>query len=265
MTEHPDPVEATNSSTTSRGGGRAWIAVVVLAAIVCAAAASVGAYLNWMWWPVSYGGGLLIALAAGVLLLLGGIGALIARRLRFVRIQRVALFVLAAGVGLVAGESLGPSRERLLDPQEGTMTLRLESPVVAVATGPATCTNVASATEFAVTGDSNIRLDTPDQPFVSISVDKGDRWQVLQDGPRKDGVLLRIDVTAALVTDGGKPGTIGMRATGSSTMTSTFSNSGGSIRFAGLAAQSGPDFTGDSVDLAGTLEWTCSAGPAATP
>ncbi len=40
---------------------------------------------------------------------------------------------------------------------------------------------------------------------------------------------------------------------------STFSNEGGSIRFAGLGAQVGPDFTSESMDLAGTLEWTCEA------
>ena len=83
--------------------------------------------------------------------------------------------------------------------------------------------------------------------------------------PRKDGVLLRIEVSARLVKDDGKPGTIGMWAAGSSTLTSTFSNTGGSIRFAGLVAQTGPDYTGESMDLAGTLEWTCGAAPVVTP
>jgi hypothetical protein len=121
------------------------------------------------------------------------------------------------------------------------------------------CTNVASATEFQVSGDPNMRLDTPDQPFVSVYLDVGDRWQVLRDGPRKDGVLLDIGIMGALVTDAGKPGAIGMQATDSSTLESTFSNSGGSIRFAHLVARSGPDFTGGSMDLAGTIVWTCSA------
>jgi len=145
------------------------------------------------------------------------------------------------------------------------MTLRLESPVAATATGPAICTNVASATEFAVSGDSNMTLNTPDHPFVLIATDVGDRWRVLRDAPRKDGVLLRIDVSGRLVTDAGKPGTIGMWAAGSSTLTSTFSNTGGSIRFARLVAQTGPDYTGESLDLAGTLEWTCGRAPSATP
>jgi hypothetical protein len=138
-------------------------------------------------------------------------------------------------------------------------------PVAATATGPAICTNVASATEFAVSGDSNMTLDTPDHPFVLIATDVGDRWRVLRDAPRKDGVLLRIDVSGRLVTDAGKPGTIGMWAAGSSTLTSTFSKTGGSIRFAGLVAQTGPDYTGESLDLAGTLEWTCGGANSVTP
>ena len=139
------------------------------------------------------------------------------------------------------------------------MTLRLESPAIAIATGSAVCGNVASGTEFAVSGDSNMQLDTLDQPFVSVELNIGDRWRVLRDAPRKDGVLLEVRITGRLVTDAGKPGDIGMQATDSSTLESTFSNSGGSIRFAHLVAQSGPDFTGESMDLAGTLVWTCGA------
>jgi len=243
-----------------RWRGRALYAVAFGGLVV---AALVAAYLNWIWWVPSYGGGLLIALAAAVILAVGGIAALLGRR--YASAKRVALVVLAMGVGIVAGEALGPSREPLIYQPGGTMTLRLESPVAATATGPAVCANVASATEFSVNGDSNMRLDTPDSPFVSVFADTGDRWRVLREAPRKDGVWLRIDVMGALVTDAGKPGAIGMQAAGSSTLTSTFSNTGGSIRFAGLVAQSGPDYTGESMDLVGTLEWTCGAAPAVTP
>jgi hypothetical protein len=252
MTTSP-PGQGMNASTTSTASGRGRIALIMIAAIVFVVAAIVGAYLNWIWW--AYDGWLMIILAAGAILLVGGILALIGRGI----VRRIALVVLAVGIGLAAGQSLGPSREPLIRPQGGTMTLRLESPVVGVATGPANCTNVASATEFAVSGDPNIRLDTPDRPFVSIYFDRGDRWQVLHDTLRKDGVLLNIGITGALVSDAGKPSPIGMQATESSTLESTFSNEGGSIRFAHLVAQSGPDFSGESMDLAGTLEWTCGA------
>jgi hypothetical protein len=174
-------------------------------------------------------------------------------------VRRAALVIVAVGIGLVAGQNLGPSREPLMIPSDGTLTLRLDSPVVGVATGPAICSNVASATEFQVSGDPNVRLDTPDQPFVSIYVNVGDRWRVLREVPRKDGVLLNIGITGTLVSDNGKPSTIGMQATEASTLESTFSNEGGSLRFANLAAQSGPDFNGESMDLAGTLEWTCGS------
>jgi hypothetical protein len=239
------------------------IALFALAVGAFVAAALAAAYMNWIWWVPSYGGGLLIALAAAAILAVGGIAALLGRR--YASAKRVALVVLAMGLGVVAGEALGPSREPLIMVADGTMTLRVESPVAATATGPATCANVASATEFSVDGDPNMRLDTPDSPFVSVFADTGDRWRVLREAPRKDGVWLRIDVGEALVKDGVKPGTLSMQAAGSSILTSTFSNAGGSIRFAGLAAQSGPDFTGESMDLAGTLEWTCGAAPSATP
>jgi hypothetical protein len=229
------------------------IALLSAIAVVFLAAAVAGAYLDWLWWPVAYGGGLLLALAAGVILLAGGALALVGRGV----VRRVALVVLAMGVGLVAGQNLGPSREPLIDEGSGTMTLTLETPVVATATGTAGCRNVASGTEFSVNGDPNMRLDTPDQPFVSVSLDIGNRWEVLREVPRKNGLRLTIDVTAALVTDAGKPTTVGMQATASSTVESTISNTSGSIRFSGLAPRTGPDFSGDSMDLAGTIVWTC--------
>jgi hypothetical protein len=250
-------VEAELETRTAGRSGRT--AVLIIAVIVFAVAAIVGAYLDWIWWPVY--SGLVITLAAGAILFVGGVLALIGRGIHSGIVRRIALVVLVVGVGLVAGQNLGPSREPLINPSGGTITLRLESPVVGVATGPANCTNVASATEFAVSGDPNIRLDTPDRPFVSIYLDVGDRWQVLRDTLRKDGVRLDIGVTAELVSDAGKPSTIGMQAAESSTLKSTFSNAGGSIRFANLVAQSGPDFNGQSMDLAGTLEWTCGAAP----
>ena len=248
-----DPVDP--PATTRQGRGRT-ILIAVLA-IVFAVSAIVGAYLDWLWWPVAYGGGLLIALGAGICLLVGGIVSGIGRGV----VRRIGLVVLAVGVGLVAGQLLGPSREPVIFQGGGTMTLHLTSPVVAEANGPVDCQNVASGTEFSVDGDPNLRLDTPEQPFVSIAINVGDRWKVLRDIPRKDGVSLQIGVTGALVQDGAKPGTVGMDATDASTLTSAFSNAGGSITFADLEPQVGPDFTGDAMDLAGTVEWTCGAAP----
>lgn len=72
-----------------------------------------------------------------------------------------------------------------------------------------------------------------------------------------DGVVLAIGITGARVSDDGKPSTIGMQAAPSSTLESAFSNEGGSVRFADLVAQAGPDFNGGSLNFAGMIEWTC--------
>lgn len=222
--------------------------------VVLIAAAVIGAYLDWMWWPVY--DGIMITIAAAALLLLGGVARIIGRLSGRRVARRVGTIIVAIGVGLVVGQAVGPSREPLLM-SGGTMTIRLESPVVAIASSPATCTNGASQTEFMVSGDPNMRLDTPDRPFISVTFDVGGRWEAIEEGPRKDGVRLRISGTDQLVPDSGKPASVGMQATEVSTLESTFSNSGGSIRFSALSPQGGPDFSGDSVDFAGTIEWTC--------
>ena len=63
----------------------------------------------------------------------------------------------------------------------------------------------------------------------------------------------------ARIPDDGFPSMVMMGLTDSSTLEASFSNAGGSLRFAGLVAQPRDDFTGPPVDLAGTLEWTCGA------
>lgn len=232
-------------------GDRRRATFIVAGAILFVAAAILGAYLDWLWWPVY--SGLMITIAAGLILIVAGLLALAGRG----TIRRVALLGLAIGVGLVAGQNLGPSREPLIHQFGGTITMRLESPWVAVASGPADCTNVASATEFQVSGDPNLRLDNPGSDFVSIYLNVGDRWAAQGDAMRKDGLHLSIGITPALVPDEGKPTTIAMVASEASSVTSTFANEGGSIRFSGLVAQTGPDFSGESMDLAGKIEWTC--------
>ena len=250
-------------SAAATPGRRGRVALLAVAVGAFAVAALGAAYLNWIWWVPSYGGEILIGLAAATVLIVGGIAAVIGRR--FARVKRIALVILAVGIGIAAGEALGPTREPYVV-TDGTLTLRLTSPVVATAAGAASCRNVASATEFAVNGDGNTLIEAGDRPAVSIFLDVGDRWEALRATPRKDGVWLRIDVTGRLITDAGKPGTLSMQATSSSTLTSTFSNGGGSITFAGLTAQAANwDFTGESMDLAGTLEWTCEGAPALAP
>ena len=240
-------------TNTSTAGARGPFTVFVIAAAGFGLGALAGAYLNWLWWEI---GSRPLATILGVaILIVGCIVALIPRGI----VRRIGLLILALGFGLLAGQNLGPSREPLISQSGGTMTLRLEAPVVAVATGSADCTNVASETEFSVQGS----LDQPPGPLGSptgISIQLGDRFSYPRDNSRTDRVRLEIEVITELV-----PGSIkvleriGMEATETSTLESTFSNEGGSIRFADLAALGGPVYTGESMDLAGTLEWTCGA------
>src|SRR5450759_4388700 len=124
MTTSPSD-QGMNASTTSPAGGRGRIALIMIAAIVFVVAAIVGAYLNWIWW--AYDGWLMIILAAGAILLVGGILALIGRGI----VRRIALVVLAVGIGLVAGQSLGPIREpagELHEPRQRDVVRRQRRP-----------------------------------------------------------------------------------------------------------------------------------------
>lgn len=239
-----------NASNTSPARARGRIAIIVIGFVP---GAITGAYLDWLWWEIGYRP--LVTILGVAILIVGGIVALIPLGIA----RRIALFVVAVGFGLLAGQNLGPGREPLIGHSAGTMTLRLESPVVAVTSGSADCTTVASATEILVVGAPDPRpgqLGSPD----SILVQLGDRWSYPRDNSRKDRVRLEIGVTTQLVPGSVKVLTrIGMEARESSTLESTLSNEGGSIRFADLVAQGGPVYTGESMDLAGTLEWTCGA------
>ena len=157
---------------------------------------------------------------------------------------------------MLAGQYLGPVREPLIDQPDGSMTLRLESPVAAIVMGTSECSNVASETEFLVVGtpEQTGELGLPD----GITVQLGDRWAYPRDNSRTDRIRLEIASTTRLEPDGIKARSrVGMEATDASTLESSFSNEGGSIRFRDLAPHDGPGYTGESIDFAGTLEWTC--------
>jgi hypothetical protein len=216
-----------------------------------ALAAVVGAYVDWQWWPVY--SGLMLTLIAVPMLVVGAIVALVARGI----VRRGALIVVAVGIGLLVGQNLGPSREPLLLTEGGSMTLRLESPVAAVATGSASCSNVASGTEFQVTGTPDLRLDELNRVWNGVYLTTGDRWDAIDEAPQKDGVRLSIQGNDLRIPDDGFPSMVVMEATEASTLEATFSNDGGSARFAGLAPEVGPELGAAPMDLAGTIEWTC--------
>jgi hypothetical protein len=242
----------TAAPAASRGSRAPFVAVL---AIVGIAAAVVGAWLDWRWWPVY--SGLTITLVAIGLLVVGALLALIPRR----PIRRAGLVVFIAAIGALLGQNLGPTREDLIL-AEGTVTLSLERPFAETATAAATCNNVASGREISMNGDANMRLS--DRSFVSVYVDSGDRWEVRSDAPRSNGVRLQIDITPERVSDDGRPVGVGMQATPSSTVDLELTDEGGRVRFADLEPMADVDHNGDSMDLAGTIEWTChpvSFGP----
>ncbi|MGI8791994.1 MAG: hypothetical protein ACR2H3_02265 [Acidimicrobiales bacterium] len=230
------------------------VVIIVVAVIGLTLGAIAGAWLNWIWWEIGYRP--LVVILGLAILMVGGIMAMIRRWI----VRRSGLVVLAVGLGLLAGQSLGPSREPLINQWGGTMTLRLESPNLAVLTGTADCTNVASETEFLVHGSPD---SSPGQlGLPGITAQLGDRWSYPRDTSRTDRVRLEIVIPTHLV-----PGSIkvlnmvGMEATESSTLAATFTNEGGLIRFSDLGTMRGEPFTGESIDLAGAFEWTCGPAP----
>ena len=224
-----------------------WSILVATLAI----AAIVGAYVDWLWWPVY--SGIVLTIVALTILVAGVIVAALGRG----RVRRVGLLGLAVATGLLIGQNLGPTREPLIHTDGGTMTLRLELPIVATATGPADCTNVASEKEFQVNGTPNLRLNEMNRVWDSVYLTFGDRWEAIEDGPRKDGLRLSIWGTDLVIPADGAPSMVEMDAVESAIVEATFTNEGGSARFAKLAPRAGPDMNAAPMDLAGSIEWTC--------
>src|SRR5688572_557461 len=75
---------------------------LIALAVTTLAAAVLAAWLDWRWWEVYRG--ITITLWAGGLLLAAGVLATIRP------VRRFSLFPLAAAIGLVIGQNLGPAR-----------------------------------------------------------------------------------------------------------------------------------------------------------
>src|SRR3954452_18745973 len=125
------------------------IVFMAIASVAFIAAVAVGAYLDWLWWPVY--DGVTITIAAAGWLLAGGIAWFLGKVFGRRTLRRAAIVIVVIGIGLVFGQTVGPSRETLII-SGGPMPLRLESPSAATGTSSATCSNGASQTEFAVSG-----------------------------------------------------------------------------------------------------------------
>jgi hypothetical protein len=246
------------SGTTTTGRRGPFIAVLIVVGLV---AAAIGAYLDWLWWHPTQG--ILVTLMAIGAILLAGLLFLFRRSMT----TRLAFIGLAIGVGLLLGQLLGPSREPLAI-ADGTMTMRLDGPVQAEATGRASCQTVASGEELYVSQDINSRLaldGVPAEayPFVSGSFARGDRWQP-DEGSREDGLVVTIYMNAAMVPADGGPTELYLHSDPSSTLQATEDGSNGSVRFSGLVVRSAEveAILGVDGEVTGTLEWRCDASAA---
>jgi hypothetical protein len=231
---------------------RRWI--LIAAVLIFVVAAGLGAIGDWVWWPVY--SGIAITLAAGGLLLLAVVLAVIPRT------RTAALLTAMVGVGLIAGQNLGPSRPALQGYQ-GTMTVDLTSPRPSSGTLAVWCSMDAAGAELSVSGDRDVRLDIlPDDPTVPADIDQreflfvglsiGDRWSQGAT-PRPDNVAVYAIVGSVKADD---PETR-MSSAPSSTLELTRSGTGGTLAFSGLVAEPAEPPTGDPIDLAGTLTWDC--------
>ncbi len=233
----------------------AWIWVI--AAGLFAIAAVAAAWGDWILWE-SYSG-IMITFAVAGLLIVAVVFAVIPRRLT----RRIGLLVAAVALGGLAGQNLGPARPTLTVSQ-GLVTVTLTSPRAATGSAPATCELDDRATELSMWGDPNLRLDIlpadPTAPsdidqrsFVAIGVSVGDRWM---DGPdrRSDDVLVGAMISGSM----GKDAETRMVSGRASSIDLAWTAAGGTVRFGGLTRDTRyAEATGDPIDLAGTITWTC--------
>ena len=231
--------------------------VLLLLAVLVVAGVAAGAIWDWFnWHPMD---AVIMTLAAIVILVVGGVLAV--ARPRGSRLAGVV--VLAVGVGIVAGQVLGPSRPAL-EIAEGSLAMAVDQPAAADGTGVATCQWSAARDELQVSGDNNLRIDLlppiegapPDvdqRAFVLVSITVGDRWP--------DGAVTRADnmdlwLSVGGVADGA--GEVALAALFASTLEVSWTPEGGSARFAGLVdATTGMAVAAPLAGLAGTITWTC--------
>lgn len=241
---NPDPVRTRPSS--SRG-------LLAVLALTLVAALAVGMYANWyLWHPMS---GIVATLGAAILILVGGIAALIRNR----RVRAIAAMLLVAGFGTIVGQNVGPDRPPIFPHETGTLRLVLSAPTAFDATGDATCSETADASQVTVDpGEFGLARASEDADFHYVHIAIGDMYDVGARGRRDDHLSLTIEVQPALLPADGKPAPTRLTSDGASVLTlgSGHTLEGGSLTFANLAIGDPADPARRS-DVAGTVSWTC--------
>lgn len=250
------------TASTQPADSRRWTPIVLLV-VLAAAGAAMGAYLDWrMWHPTS-----------GIVVTIGAVGLLIVGALawtsRWRPIRPVAYGVLAFGIGVLLGQNLGPSRPPISQ-ASGTVTIQLSEPAdAAPITGRADCQLTPDGNNFQINGDPNLRLQIGDEPVeqrdpIQVALARGDMWEYGAE-TRSDGwSLLLIIGDAGPFSDDEVPTEAAMATDASSDLTASGDQHAGSVRFSGLAGKDIGLGVSDTVELSGTLSWTCD-GPAPDP
>jgi hypothetical protein len=228
---------------------------VLILVAVFAGSAVFGAYADWLWW-MPYNG-ILITLAALALFLLA-LALATAPRAR-----ALALALMVGALGLLAGQNLGPARPELRQ-GDGHLSVTITAPSQSSGEHLATCASHIESGELQVSGDPNLRLDIlPDSPDTPADVDDreivgfyltvGDRWD---DGPspRADNIRVSVFVSPALA----KLGETRLTSGPESSLDLAWTETGGTLRFAGLRAEEPTSDSEVFERLAGTATWTCS-------
>lgn len=229
--------------------------IAIAGLVLFAAAAVIGAYADWVLWPDD--SRIIITMGVVALLVVALVFGIVPRR----RSRQIALLVAATGFGVLAGQTLGPSRPPLTQ-TDGTISVVLTSPQAATGTAPATCAMETPAAQLSLSGDPNLRLDilpaNPAAPadvdqraFVGINVSIGDRWYA-GPHPRPDQVRVLAVISGAV----GKVAETRMESDTTSPLQLSWSADGGTLQFGGLVPDTAGS-SGDTIDLAGTITWTC--------
>ncbi len=218
-----------------------------------AIAAAVGAYFDWyLWHPAS---GIMITLAAAGALIVALVLWLVRARLA----RWLALGALAIGVGLIAGQILGPSRPTTNLHEDGVIVLHLQGDTPVERTGKSMCRTVPAGDQLSVSNDANDGRSSDLDAFIGVSLSIGDMWDFQNPGARADHLSVFLLIESAIVPEDGKPSGSRLLSDPASTLAVELRGNDGTIQFANLvgADDATGQLTGERSALTGTIEWTC--------
>ncbi len=222
-----------------------------------AIAAAAGGYFDWyLWHPMS---GITITLAAAAALIVALVLWLARARLA----RRLALGALVIGVGLIAGQILGPSRPTTDLHEGGVMSLHIQGDTPVERTGKSTCSTVPAGDQISVSNDANEGRSSETDDFILAAVTVGDMWDFGDQGIRPDHLSVFLLIESASVPEDGKPSGSRLVSDPESTVSVELRGNDGTIRFANLvrADDATGQLTGERSPLTGTIEWTCGSVP----